>query len=299
MPLNATVCGLAGALSLNDRVAVRRFLLVGVYVTLTLQVAAGARPTPPIGQVFAKMANSPGFEPPIEMLLKMRFEPPVLVTVTVCGVLVVPRVTVPKFSEVGDKLMPAAPTPVPVIGTDCGLAGSEEVMTSVDLSGPSMDGLNRTLRLQLRPALRVLLQLLETKKSAAFGPTSVVLMIVMLVVPTLVSVRVREVLVVPITWFPNASVAGLMASAVPRPDNGTVKVGLKGSELLMVNAAVRLPAAVGLNVTLIRQFEGLPAGADKLVGHPLDSTKSPGFAPVRVMLLMASGAVPVLDSVTV
>ena len=63
----------------------------------------------------------------------------------------------------------------------------------------------------------------------------------------------------------------------------------------MVRPAVRAPAATGLNVTLIVQFE--PAAI--LAPHVLACAKSPGLAPVSPILVMVNGAVPVLDNVTV
>lgn len=56
--------------------------------------------------------------------------------------------------------------------------------------------------------------------------------------------------------------------------------GLVGSESLIVTLADRLPAAVGVNVTLIVQ---LPPGA-MLVPQLLVRAKSPGLVPVIEML---------------
>ena len=64
---------------------------------------------------------------------------------------------------------------------------------------------------------------------------------------------------------------------------------------VMFKEAVRLPAAVGVNVTLIVQ---LPLAASELP-HVVVSAKSPGLAPVNAMLLMVKVAFPVLFSVTV
>jgi hypothetical protein len=64
---------------------------------------------------------------------------------------------------------------------------------------------------------------------------------------------------------------------------------------VIVTAATRLPAAVGLNVTLIVQL--LPAAT--LAPHVLLSAKSPAFVPVTPMLVIARLLPPVLLSVTV
>jgi hypothetical protein len=62
---------------------------------------------------------------------------------------------------------------------------------------------------------------------------------------------------------------------------------------VIVTAAVRLPPAVGLNVTLIVQL----APPATLPPHVFVSEKSPAFVPVTPMLEIDSGP-PVLLSVT-
>jgi hypothetical protein len=59
-------------------------------------------------------------------------------------------------------------------------------------------------------------------------------------------------------------------------------------------AALRCPAAVGLNRALIVQFE--PAGTE--MPQLLAWEKSPAFAPVMVMLEISKAALPVLNNVT-
>jgi hypothetical protein len=61
-----------------------------------------------------------------------------------------------------------------------------------------------------------------------------------------------------------------------------------------VTAALRAPVAVGVKVTLILQL----APAATLVPQVFVWLKSPLFAPVIVMLVMLSAAVPVFESVT-
>ena len=79
------------------------------------------------------------------------------------------------------------------------------------------------------------------------------------------------------------------------PLRGTVNVGFRGSLLAMEIEAVRVPAAVGRNVTLMVQF---PRAAT-LAPHPLVCGNSAAFVPVTPMLVMVKAAVPVLDRVTV
>ena len=59
--------------------------------------------------------------------------------------------------------------------------------------------------------------------------------------------------------------------------------------------AVRVPDAVGLNVTLIAQLA--PAATE--LPQVLLWAKSPAFVPVTATLVMLSAAVPELDRVTV
>ena len=61
-----------------------------------------------------------------------------------------------------------------------------------------------------------------------------------------------------------------------------------------VSAAVRVPVALGVKVTLIVQF----APAARLVPHVFVCAKSPLFAPVMAMLEMFNVAEPMLLRVT-
>jgi len=67
-PDSATVCGLPEPESANDSVAVRVPLTVGLKTTLAEQLADGARLVP---QVLPLIAKSPGFAPPIAILLSV------------------------------------------------------------------------------------------------------------------------------------------------------------------------------------------------------------------------------------
>jgi hypothetical protein len=64
---------------------------------------------------------------------------------------------------------------------------------------------------------------------------------------------------------------------------------------VMFKVAVRLPEAVGVNVTLIVQL--LLAASE--LPHVVVSAKSPGLVPINAMPLMLKAAFPVLFSVTV
>src|SRR5437764_7268159 len=79
-------------------------------------------------------------------------------TVIDCGALVVPTVTVPKFSEFGINSIDC---PVPVRGTVCGLPGALSVKESVPLRAPLLVGVKVTLTTQLAPAATVAPQVLD------------------------------------------------------------------------------------------------------------------------------------------
>jgi hypothetical protein len=86
----------------------------------------------------------------------------------------------------------------------------------------------------------------------------------------------------------------LMTGATPTPERPTV-CGLPPALSVMVTDAVRLPLAVGVNITLIVQ---LPPAASELP-HVFVCAKSPAFAPVIAMLDRLKPALPVLPRVTV
>lgn len=98
VPDKATFCGLPGALSVKDRLPVRRPVCVGVKLTLTMQLAFTASVLPHL--VFDENAFS-AKSPEVAMLVMLSVEPPVLVTVTVFAPPVLPTPTLPQASEVG------------------------------------------------------------------------------------------------------------------------------------------------------------------------------------------------------
>jgi len=86
VPVRPTSCGLPEALSAMFTDAVRVPLAEGVKVTLMVQLAFAATVDP---QLF-DCAKSAGFVPVSVMLVILSAVPPLLVSVTVCGALVVP-----------------------------------------------------------------------------------------------------------------------------------------------------------------------------------------------------------------
>src|SRR5579862_454023 len=131
---------------------------------------------------------------------------PVGMGVPEAGLTVAVRVTlVPTATDVAEAdsvvvvAVAAGATPVPVKVTDWGLLGALSAKVRVADSLPVVLGSNWTLTVQVFPAATVeLAQLSEpTGKSATFVPPAVTVVIERSVVPTLVTVSVIALLVVP------------------------------------------------------------------------------------------------------
>jgi hypothetical protein len=106
-------------------------------------------------------------------------------------------------------------------------------------------------------------------------------------------------LAVPRFWLVKVRLLGLMLPTGAPPVPVRVMVcGLPVRESETLKAAVRVPVAVGVNVTLTMQLlPEVPAAArDPL--HVAGKAKSPGLVPASVMLITVKGTVPVLAMVT-
>ena len=109
--------------------------------------------------------------------------------------------------------------------------------------------------------------------------------------PVFDSVTVCAILVLPTFWFVNVMllVDKLAVGLTPVPDKFTI-CGLPLPLSAIVSVPVRLPVAVGENVTLIAQL----APTTKLLPQVLVSTKSP----LAVTLATAMSEAPVFVNVT-
>src|SRR5437870_5919848 len=101
-------------------VAVRALAAVGVNVRLTRQLAPATTVAPFVQVVPAAMAKSPGFEPARAMLVMLRVAVPLLVRVTVGGMLAGLRCGVAMTRLVGVWVRDGTIV-VPACETDCGL----------------------------------------------------------------------------------------------------------------------------------------------------------------------------------
>ena len=104
VPTRATICGLPGALSLNVKLPWREPFAVGVKVTLTAQLAPANTVAP---QVLLEIAKSP-----LAAILEMfSVAVPVLVHVTLFGLLVTPMTVLGKLNFVVESVTVGAPPP--------------------------------------------------------------------------------------------------------------------------------------------------------------------------------------------
>jgi hypothetical protein len=127
---------------------------VGVNVTPTVQLAPPATLVP---QVLLEIAKAPL----IPTLVIERDELWRLVSVTVTAALVVPTVTVPRFSALADSVTGELEVlPVPLRLTVCGLFPALSVKVNVPVAAPVAVGVNVTPTLQLAPAATLVPQVL-------------------------------------------------------------------------------------------------------------------------------------------
>jgi len=172
-------------------------------------------------------------------------------------------------------------------------------MLTVAVRLPGAVGVNETTIVQVLPAATELPQVFVSAKSPALVPVTVRLVMLKLALPVLVRTTAWPVLVVPTLSLgkDKAEVERLTAGTVPAPVPMPVKLtvwGLLAALSVKVKVAVRLPAMVGVKVTLTVQL--LSAATE--LPQVLVSSKSPASVPVMAMLLRASAALPELLRVT-
>src|SRR6185312_11102868 len=170
---------------------------------------------------------------------------PVLVRTALCAPLAAPTTVAGKFRLEGARLAPGAlPVPVRVTIWEPPLASS--VTVTVPVRVPVAVGVKVTPRLQLLPAGTTVQLPLVAKSPVAAMP-----LMCRSEVPVLRTVTVWPVLVVPTTCPPNTREVGVTSTpgAVPLPVSET-NCGDPGALSLICSEPVRLPTAVGENVTL-------------------------------------------------
>jgi hypothetical protein len=202
VPERLTVWGVSAALSLIVRVASREPVAKGVKVTLTEQVPLGATLT--LEQLSAAvLAKSAALLPPRLTVLIFNVAVPLLVTVKVRAILVVPTGWLPKPRLVTERLTAGA-TPVPERLTVWGVSAALFVMLRVASREPVAEDVKVTPTEQV--PLGVTLAPEQSSavlaKSAALLPPRLTVLIFNVAVPLLVTVTVCAILVVPTSWLP-------------------------------------------------------------------------------------------------
>jgi len=188
--------------------------------------------------------------------------------------------------------------PVPVSVVLCVPAESTTARVAVAL--PAAAGVKVTPMLQVPPALRLLPQVLVAiVKAEALAPPIAIEVIGRDAVPALVSVKLCAALVEPTVTLPKDAVDGVSAACgavefAPVPLNEAVW-GEPAASSATATDALKLPAAVGPKVTEIVQFA--PAARDAL--QVFVWWNWPASAPVTLMPLMFSTALPGFDKVSV
>ena len=190
------------------------------------------------------------------MLEIVRDVAPEFVKVTVCTELVDKTFVDAKVNVVGEMEAVGPPdVPVPLRLTVCGLPAALSETEIVAERVPAAVGLKVTLIVQLAPFATEVPQLFVCEKSAAFVPVIVILEIVSVPLPVLNNVTPLTGLEVPTAWLGNVrfEVLKLTPEDIPVPVRAAV-CGLPDALSLMDTLACRVPAATGVNVTLIVQL---------------------------------------------
>src|SRR5208337_2146481 len=242
-----TVCGLLAALSVMVTVPDWDSIVVGLKVTVMVQVAFLARL--PVQVVVSE--KSEGTVPVIAILVKTSGAVPVLFTVITCGALVVPSGTFGN-AKLGGVIVATPARPVPVRVAECGLPVALSVTVTLAVRVPDPSGENVTAMLQLNPGASGLTQLFVWAKSPGSAPVMVTGEKVRFAVPLLVRVMFCGALVVPSDWDAKVRLAGKRLTSgtallMPIPERVMVR-GLPGSVSVIVRVAVRVPVPDGVNV---------------------------------------------------
>lgn len=290
-PVSGTDCRVVAALSVIDTEPVWLIRLVGVKVTVIVQV----EPTGIDELQVLTWEKSPDTVALMEILVMFKAAAPVFFTVTTWGALAVLSCTLGNARVAGVRVTTGrAPTfPVPLRVTLCGPPEALSVIVIAADRLPTAKGENVTAMLQLKPAASLLLQLFVCEKSPLFVPVTAMLLMVRVVVPVLLKLMFCAALVVPAAWLAKVRLAGVSVTSgtalvMPIPERLTCRPGLlpPGALSMIANVAVRVPAADGVKV--IRMVQN-PPGDTSALSQPWFCTNS---VPVMVTELMVTAVFP-------
>src|SRR6516165_7010448 len=153
VPVSTAACGLGQALSAMLTVTVSIPDSEGLKTSATEQVLPGA--TVAAVQESDCIVKSEAFVPVMETVETVRFAEPELVTITICGALFVPKISLPKLRAVEEIVAAAAVVPVPLSAMVCGLSGASSVTVTVAVLAPGAVGVKMIPALRDPPPLRV------------------------------------------------------------------------------------------------------------------------------------------------
>jgi hypothetical protein len=245
--------------------------LVGVNVTLTVQVAPAASESP---QVVVR-ANWFAFAPVSVIALAA---PPVKTSAPTPSLAIVNTFAALVESSSwpsnpnAEGLMPTVGLmPVPSTPTDAGLPAASCAILTLALFVPVEVGVNVTLTVQVAPAASVAPQVVVRANWLASVPVRVIALAPPPVktrsaVPVLLMVTDCAVLVTVVRWLPKLRLVGLtpMIGVVPVPLNATL-FGLPAALCAMLTLALLAPVLVGVNVTDTVQFAPTASDAPQVV----------------------------------
>jgi len=216
---------------------------------------------------------------------------PVLVTVTVVGLLARPTPVVGNLMVAGATWMATAAAPVPLSDTVAVLAMVEDVTVSEPVATPVAVGVKTTPTVQVEPAARLAGQVFCARANPAVTASESALAGALLV---LLTVTVCAALVEPTMVGTKVSWEGLTLSpegTVDEPERRTVTGVTPAVDEVMVSAAELAPATTGVKTTCTVQLE-YPARVAPQVVAPVE--KLAAAAPVIWKPTFAAGTAPLL-----
>ena len=182
-PKTRTLCGLLAESSTTVTVALRDPVALGVKVTLIAQLL----PTLTLVPQSLDCAKSLAFVPVTVMLEMAKEASPALFRVIPWGRLLTPTGSAPML-RLSEERLGSGPPPLPVRLTAWGLPEASSVMVRAAERGPNTVGWKITLIAQLAPAASELPQVLDSEKSPASDPETVMLLMLRDWVPLFVKV---------------------------------------------------------------------------------------------------------------
>ena len=158
------------------------------------------------------------------MLETFKVALPVLLSLTVCGGVVIPTPSAPKLRLTAERLI-TGPNPVPDKLTICGLNPPLSLMFKAEATLPIVLGLKLMLMVQFAPGATIPLVMPAGMQVfvCVNGLAKVVIAVIVSgLVPSLFKVTVAGTLLVPTACFPNAMLVGDKVTAVLVPVRLTV-----------------------------------------------------------------------------